>query len=180
MNYYKENEKKSIALIFSCPGNKEKEECKPCAGTTGKNLNVLIDILNGLSPSVFPPSRIDYHINNAWDKVESIKITGKTVASNSDILEKSNLNRLEIELKNSKIIICFGKKSLMVINHLKDNKQLPSGALIIKSRHLGMQSINQIQNDFNDIKLKIGEKSNTKKRLNIIAKEIIQIYRESL
>ena len=175
MSFYKQHEHNTTLLLFSCPGQEEKKLGYPCAGTTGKNLAILLEELNRLNPHEFPAKRENYYINNAWDQVEYEGSTGRTEAAQSDLLSQRNIDRLKSELSHVEKIICFGDKAKTVIKHLIEIETLNPEVPVYYGPHLGFQSINrQVKNDIDGNLLQKGESDNTRKRLAVIAKTILK------
>ena len=53
-------------FILPAPGRLEEQSGRPASGNTGKNLDILIEILNSKYPKLFPDkSRYSYRITNA-------------------------------------------------------------------------------------------------------------------
>lgn len=184
--------KNEIAFVFSCPGAAEKLAGKPAAGLTGENLEQLITILSlecGIGVSW---SRYDITITNAWSKVEYKKLNGRTEATVNEVLSLNNLSRLEQEIKDiKKVIICCGDRAEIAVKELVNKRKLNSSVKLIKIRHLGFQSLNQIKVDINkapiysvNIEKKMGNiktrkqigRDNTNKRLNVVACEIMGAF----
>jgi hypothetical protein len=175
MSFYKQNPHNTTLLLFSCPGQEEKKLGYPCAGITGKNLAILLEELHHLNPEEFTKERESYYINNAWDKVEYEGSTGRTEATQNDILSDRNIERLNSEISHVEKIICFGDKAKTVIEKLIKNEALNSKVQIHYGPHLGFQSINrQVKNDIDGNPLLKGESDNTRKRLTVIAKSILE------
>jgi len=181
--YSKKGSKESIAFVFSCPGKNEEEAGYPAAKATGTNLNsLLLKLSTKLNRNDL--SRTEITIANAWGKVEYEESTGRSEATDSEIIGKDNILRLNEELKNiSDFIICCGDKAELAVSKctLKTTK-------IIVIKHLGNKALNSIKHDENGNKIlaaneminngdkrtskEIGE-SNTSKRLDIICKKIV-------
>jgi len=149
----------------------EEDLSKPVACQTGINLNILLKLLHGMNKSIFKYiNRYDYRITNTWDKVEYQAKTGRTEATLKNIKESQNLERLERELKDKKILILFGENAKKIKILLNFN------GIIIESRHLSFQSLNKIDKDIDGIILKAKQKGNTEKRLVVIANSILKQY----
>ena len=167
-------EDSNVVFLFSCPGQMEEDLKKPVACQTGINLNMLLKILNEQNKDIFPyTNRYDYRITNTWDKVEYQAKTGRTEATLKDIKESQNLERLEQELKDKKTLILFGKNAKNIKNLLNFN------GIIIESRHLSFQSINQINKDIHGTVLQKKQEGNTEKRLVVIANSILEQYNKT-
>ena len=128
----------NVAFVFSCPGRKEKECKHVCAGTTGDNLQILIEELYTIIPEKFPSSnKDDYYITNASDKVHYKKLTGDTEATIDEIKEPQNLNRLKEELDNCDIIVCMGNKASAAVSMIQTHAQ------VIQGTHLSNSNLNR-------------------------------------
>lgn len=157
MSFYKQHPHNTTLLLFSCPGRREYDEGKPCAGATGENLKELLKELNRLNPREFPKEREHYYINNAWDRFEYEEITGRTEATADDLLSKRNIKRLAAELAHVEKIICFGDKAKLVVKELLKREYLKPGIAIHHGPHLGFQSINRrVKTDIDGNQLKKG------------------------
>lgn len=142
--HYEPGTKNEIAVVFSCPGREEKKAGKPAAGQTGENLALLLKLLNERSNLEFTREAIT--ITNAWDQVEYKSETGRSEAKVNEIVAPENLQRLVSELKDiEQLIICSGEKAYNAVEKIK--KLLKNDVVIVKIRHLGFQSLNQISTD---------------------------------
>jgi hypothetical protein len=166
--HHKPGIKKQVAFVFSCPGRHEEHLKRPAAKMTGKNLEILIDILN--ENKVFP-GKITYEditITNAWDRIEYEEKTGRSEADKKEILGEDNVNRLACELSEIEdYTICCGDRAFMAVKDLKLTCR------VIKIRHLGMRGLCNIKFDITGNKILSGEKDNTRKRLEVVAKDIM-------
>lgn len=170
--HYDPGTNKDMAYVFSCPGRYEERCKKPAAGRTGINLNELIMILHERG-FLFFPTRGEATITNASTKILYKGKDGFTEATDEEILDPDNLCRLAVEVGHiKKHIICFGNKAHLAISELKRNGKYKFG--IIKARHLSMSSLNRIKKDINGVILEKGKSGNTRKRLEVIADEIIR------
>jgi uracil-DNA glycosylase len=134
-----------VALIFSAPGRAEKECGRPVSGQTGKNLTILLDKLKSGGYFTEYDCIYDFRITNAIKTIEFNKETGRTEATKKEICKQQNIDRLYEEIKDIKgFIICFGEKAGIAIAALKEKYELPN-VKIIKTRHLGLQSLNSIK-----------------------------------
>jgi len=154
--HYQHGKKTDFAFVFSCPGQVEEEQGRPVAGKTGNNLQILLKLLK--------LNKDDIRITNAWPLPEYKSKTGRSETPNQEIKSRWNIERLEEELSDiNGFIICFGEKAKLAINSTGLNEK------IIFNRHLGLQSINQIQIDETEDK-----QNKTFMRLEIISNEIIK------
>lgn len=189
MCHFQKGTTQEIAIIFSCPGKKEKKAGYPAAGITGSNLSKLINMLNNMS--IFPFNNLkkkNLRITNAWSKVEYEELTERSEASFEEIMNKDNLDRLNEEIKDiNNLILCFGDRAKVAVLALKYANKIKNNLKIIFVEHLGMQSLNRIKYDMNGNEIisvrkqkeaglnkcekEIGAK-NTEKRLRIVANKI--------
>jgi len=163
--------RKDVAFIFSCPGAKECCLKRPVAGETGKNLDELIKKLDGgiineiekCSKNKDKICRYDFRLTNSWKDVEFLEKTGRSEATEEEVLNNKNLKRLLFDLRGVKedcLIFCFGKKAKFAIKELSKKESFKGGGYkIIYLPHLGLQSINQIEVE--------GENSNKRKEKRI-------------
>ena len=162
--------KSLVCFVLSCPGKEEMINGKPCQGITGKNLNKLINYLNGYYPKLFPyVEKEKYDILNSTQIVHFDELDGISEGSTEEIESEKKHIKMYIQ-KNEKLkfAILLGEKAKS-IKDLFDNKY-------ILSRHLGFQSINHIDtdcngNNINDYYNTSVERTNA--RILVIAKEII-------
>ena len=139
----------AIAFVFSCPGRKEQEECRPAAGQTGNNLEEVLRVMRRYSYDDTEDlecndwTRENIWITNAWRCVEYKKLTGRREASVREILCETNVARLANELGIiERVIICCGKRAETVVGRLRDQGKLQNTVRIIPLRHLGNQALN--------------------------------------
>ena len=160
--------KNKVAFVFSCPGQYEEKEQKPTVGQTGKNLDTLLVYLQKQNNIIFQyRDRYSYRITNSWDKVEFKSRTGRTEATKKEINTKENIERVKKELDGIDIVIFFGKNAQRIVDLLNFN------GMILRTRHLSFQSLNQIEQDINGSVLMKGETKNTEKRLEVVAEDIL-------
>ncbi|MEQ8171672.1 MAG: methyltransferase domain-containing protein [Candidatus Eremiobacterota bacterium] len=167
MIHHKPGIKKHVAFVFSCPGRHEESLKRPAAKITGKNLEILMNILNEKKILPYKITYEDITITNAWDRVEYEKKTGRSEADKEEILGKDNLKRLAGELSGIEdYVICCGDKAFIGV------KELVLKCRVVKIRHLGMRGLSNIKFDVTGNKILAGEKDNTWKRLEVVAKNI--------
>lgn len=170
---YNKGKIKRIALIFSCPGQLEQIHNKLVFGKTGCNLEFLLKELKGRDfiKEDFK-DRYDFTITNSYNKVHYKgyldKNDKRTEPLLSEVRTSENIERLTTELKEAEIIICFGKRPKVALEICKDSLK----AKILYSRHLGLQSLNQIY-------LEKGISNRTEERIKIVAKELLDQYNQS-
>ncbi|MDK2821302.1 MAG: uracil-DNA glycosylase [Clostridia bacterium] len=171
--HYEKGINDEVAYVFSCPGRHEEKAGRPAAAVTGKNLDILIDILR--SQGVKVPLRVDATVTNAWDKVEYMAATNRSEATEKEILDLKNLERLYKEIFHIKrYIISFGDKAYLAVSKLK----LADSCKVIRTCHLSMRKLNSIKTDINNNPIvrannKEEGRRNTVKRLEVIARDII-------
>ncbi len=179
--HFESGTEKKIAFVFSCPGRYEEINCKPAAKTTGKNLEILMNIINKkLNTNDFKRGKV--MITNSWPTVEYPEKTGRSEATKKEILNINNLNRLGKELKDiTKIIIGCGKKAELAVKILNENNIFQKKTKIIFIPHLGMMSLNTlIKKDISGKNIKIGDPLGTYKRIERLSEIIIDaiIYKK--
>lgn len=173
MCHYKKGNQDDIIFVFSCPGKYEEKSKEPASGQTGKNLNMLLEILDKELIGVTSFKRNDINITNSTTNVEFKARTNRTEATINEVLEEKNLNRLYNEIKNiKKLIICAGKNANLAVDKILEKKSdIIADKVCIE--HIGMQSINsKIKKDIKGTEIRRGEIGNTKKRLEVIALDI--------
>ena len=160
---------------------------KPAAGTTGKNLSTLLELLNK-KLNKYELSREQITITNALTEIEYKKETNRTEASDEEIISIDNLRRLKSELINiENIIVCCGKKAMLGICQVKCDLNKNCKVLYIK--HLSTRGLIKIKNDMDGKEILSAEaqrrngdsrsikkiqNDNTLKRLEIICQNIIK------
>ncbi|HPS57631.1 MAG TPA: hypothetical protein PK514_05940 [Spirochaetota bacterium] len=174
MSCYKENEHNKILLLFSCPGQEEEKATKPCAGKTGNNLLQLLEKLNKLRAVEFPKEREKYYINNAFDGIKFKSKTNSTEANKNELLNPENINRLIQEVSHVEKIICFGENARIAISNIR-NSFTKKNISVYYSPHLSFRCINcLIKTDIDNNLLIKGQPDNTDKRLNVIARQLLE------
>ena len=146
--YYHQGKSNSIALIFSCPGNKEEVAGKPISGQTGENFEIVLQSLKDIKIQTFLPyeKRYDFTITNAWTGIQSMSATKRTEATKKQITAPENIQRLCCEIKDiDDYIICFGRKAkLAVENIVRDN--LKKSVRVINVTHTSPRTFNKLGN----------------------------------
>ena len=172
--HYEAGTENKIAVIFSCPGRYEEAAGRPAARMTGRNLEVLLEILNKkLGTDDFTREKIT--ITNSWDRVEYPAKTGRSEATAKELLSEKNLKRIIKEITYvTKFIIVSGFKASIVIKKIIENDKISKNIKIVYIPHLGMMSLNlQIKSDVHNLPIKVGDPQATFKRLEKIAEIII-------
>ncbi len=162
--HYNQGTTTIYAFVFSCPGAEECCVGMPVAGQTGKNLDNFMKRVPAFRDF---NSRYDIRITNAWDRVESRGLTGRTEAKKGEIKAPSNLSRLALELQDiTRVIICFGRKAeyavKLIEGHLHRHPQ------VLYNCHLGFQSLNRWKCGYTQTGLTINEK------LDLLANDLIR------
>ncbi|WP_338749059.1 uracil-DNA glycosylase family protein [Bacillus sp. FJAT-52991] len=194
MYHYEKGKQDDIAFVFSCPGAVEEMEGRPAAGRTGKNLERLLAILNKDYGQAISWTRNEITITNAWSHVEYKALSGRTEATVKEVLSAENLCRLSEEIKHVKTaIICSGQRAAAAVFALANEGKLYPYVQVVKIRHLGLRSLNQIKEDIHgapiiliDEAKKAGYSTkvleqmgveNTEKRLRVVAQELMNELR---
>ncbi|MCF8298768.1 MAG: hypothetical protein K9J13_14565 [Saprospiraceae bacterium] len=163
--HFNKGNRTDIAFVFSVPGQEEEKNGKPVSGITGDNLDRLLKLLE-----IEYSNKYEFRITNSYDKPLYKAKDGKTEASVEIIQEPKNIERLFKELTDiEKYIIFFGDKSMSASIYLTSLK-----AKFVFCKHLGLQSINQIDRDLEGNKLLPKQSINTEKRLELLAEYIKQ------
>lgn len=177
-----------VAVVFSCPGRHEEAAGRPAARSTGKNLEILLELLAGAL------GRDDLHreevtITNAWPKVEYRAKTGRTEASEREVCAPENVERLRRELDEvTELVIFCGRKARAVAPLLR-LKHRPSFVFI---SHPGLRGLSMIHSDAcGDPIMAVdgglrpgtggvrrGQSENTRRRLAVLAASICRQLQE--
>lgn len=159
--HYQKGNFKDVALIFSCPGRHEKDQGHPIAGATGKNFDGVLNYLKLHGKFKNQKLRSDFRITNAFDGIEYLGSTNRTQASNKEIRNEKNLDRLANELNDiDDVIIFFGKKAeyaLKLLIRSDKHKSILEGKTLIITRHLSPRSFNFLAKKQEDRITIIGE-----------------------
>lgn len=130
-----------VAFILSCPGSAEDAVQRPASGQTGENLERRIARWHVQRPDLFiSTERYDYVITNAHSRVEFKKKTGRSEASDAEVLDDKNIKRIAREVAGCEVVICLGKKASLVKSRLQEagfNGTVACGI------HPGWQAINR-------------------------------------
>lgn len=133
----------NVAVVFSCPGRHEEIAGYPAAKTTGNNLNKLLSLLSdALGRSNLTRSNIT--ITNAWPSVEYKEKTGRSEATEKEVVVPNNLNRLEQELSDiTEFVIFFGD----IADATSHKLELAKKPRFINVEHLSTRGLLSIRND---------------------------------
>ncbi|MDF2629889.1 MAG: hypothetical protein K0R39_3720 [Symbiobacteriaceae bacterium] len=167
------------AAVFSAPGRHEQAAGRPAAAGTGKQLALLGEVLAEQGRDLLA-RRGDFTITNAWAQIEYDEATGRSEATDAEVLRLDNLDRLAGELQGTTdCIFCFGDKAHLAVSALAGAGRLQPGCRVVKVRHLSMRSLNQIRLDLHGAPIvaaggdpAIG-RANTRRRVAVIAAEIL-------
>lgn len=169
----------NVAFVFSCPGRREEAAGRPAAGQTGRNLATLIEALHQRGRTEIP-RREEATVTNAWDRVEYKEKTGRTEASDAEVAQPANLERLAAEIGHIRHwIICFGNKSHHAVSLLHQAGKLQAGCRLVNIGHLSMRRLNSISVDSEGQSIHPatapGEGArNTRRRLEVVAGQVVQ------
>lgn len=185
--HFSKGEQSRVAIVLSCPGRYELDKGYPAAGATGTILKLLLQELE-MRLGRNDLNRKNITITNAWPNVEFHERTRRSEASNSEVLELQNIERLNGQLGGiSEIIIFCGDRANTV--RMSKDLRLRKGVKTVGINHLGMRSLNQITVDVNSRKITsadnhiaIGDKrpkseiqkENTLRRVLVIAEQVLQ------
>tara|TARA_R110002167_G_scaffold61728_2_gene174320 strand:- start:806 stop:1567 length:762 start_codon:yes stop_codon:yes gene_type:complete len=126
------------AIILSAPGQVEERVGRPAAGQTGKTLQTAINKLNQSNPKDFPSNNLDdYTILNAVEDVHYKAKTGRTEGKDNEILDPSNMKRINAILTEADNVVALGEKAQLAVNKSSFNGN------IFKGKHPSMQALNK-------------------------------------
>jgi hypothetical protein len=130
------------AFVFSCPGQREELLGHPCAGATGRNLDLALPKLHAQCPDLFTsPLRSAYVLTNSWPQIEYPAKTGRSEATATEILSPANLDRLERELTSITTILICGQKAKHAVLALHEQNRL-ARARVAVVMHLSPLAVN--------------------------------------
>lgn len=163
-----------VAFVFSCPGQREEKSGLLVRGTTGNNLDLLLNSLHDEFSQIFhSANRYDYRITNASDIVHYKAHDNRTEATKTEIKQPENCRRLYEDLNGFEYIIAFGDKAIYAVSLLAS--RLGKSKIINCKYHLGMQSINRrITKDIHGKTIVAGQKDNTAKRIEVVKRNIVE------
>ncbi|HWI51812.1 MAG TPA: hypothetical protein VNT01_06710 [Symbiobacteriaceae bacterium] len=167
------------AAVFSAPGRHEEAAGRPAAAGTGKHLALLGAVLSEQGMDLLA-QRGEFTITNAWPRVQYDEATGRSEATDAEILQPDNLDRLAGEIGDiTDCIFCFGDKAYIAISALAGQGRLQPGCRVVRVRHLSMRSLNQIRVDQHGAPIVAAGgnpergRANTRRRIAVIAAEIL-------
>lgn len=168
------------AAVFSAPGRHEQAAGRPAAAGTGANLTLLGASLAGQGVPLLA-RRGEFTITNAWPRVEHQEATGRSEATDAEILQPDNLERLAGEVGAvTDSIFCFGDKAHLAVAELARQGRLQPDCRVVGVRHLSMRSLNQIRTDVHGLPIVAAAgapeagRANTRRRIDVIAGEILK------
>ena len=143
-------QRNTIAFVFSCPGKKEQEECRPAAGETGRNMEAALEVMSNYDYDSVEYlecddwTRENIWITNAWPCVEyeGEGGTGRSEAEISEVLEAGNVSRLAGELEIiTGVIVCCGERAQAAALCLNNQGRLSQEVRVVSMRHLGARAL---------------------------------------
>jgi hypothetical protein len=133
----------TTGFVFICPGRFEAARGYPCAAGTGANLGRVLIELHQRQPVLFrSPSREMYVITNSWSSVEHPALTGRSVPTESEVLEASNLERLRAEIQALDTVLACGAQAQAALRALSSSGSIQ--ARVAFGRHLSQRAVNMI------------------------------------
>lgn len=138
-----------IAIVLTCPGRHEIHAGRPAVGPTGRNLDLLCNLLTEKIGSQF--RRENIIITNAWTGALSRYKDGHSEPNNEIILQDMNLGRLYHELRRVNIIIASGQKAQLAVKHAFSKKR--ESKCVLSIPHLGNLGLKRVVGDNNQERL---------------------------
>ena len=180
-SYCKGEKDNKVAFVFLCPGQIEEILNKPICGATGAHLECLILELqaNESLANYFKYNcRYKYRIINLSENVYYDGSKNGTKPNKLQVESEENIKRLQEVIKDMELIIVFNLeyKDVFQKEVLLEDKAVKN---IIYTRHLSPQSINQIDEDVDNIKIVSNSEGNLKRRIKVISKEIIEQFKRN-
>lgn len=130
-------------FVFICPGRFEQARGLPCAAGTGANLMRALAVLHVRRPDLFPTAdRFSYVVTNSWDSVEFPNLTGRSVPTETEVLQPGNLRRLAEEVAQLEVVVACGAQAHVAMRALLESGA--SRARLATARHLSQRSVNMI------------------------------------
>lgn len=156
-----------VAFVLSCPGRLEERDHRPAAGLTGRNLDLLLEILRAkLGRDDLLRGAIT--IANAWPHIEYQSLTGRSEAEPWELKSIQNVERLESELAHVTGFVVFcGDRARTMRPHLAGQVKR------VEVCHLGGRGLcRSVKVDVRGRPLPRGHRENTRRRLEVIAERI--------
>lgn len=134
-----------VVAIFQCPGFWENKVGAPAAGITGYNLCRVFECLRRLikRDDELPAGIEKRHlykcrimVTNANDKVHGSNDRKSIIRK--EMLEPMNLKRLQDEIKDARLVLCFGDLASEAYDSLRQQwkQEQKSMQIVIKTYHL--------------------------------------------
>lgn len=182
--------KNEVAFVLSCPGRHEEGAGHPAAGNTGRNLDRLLERL-GPRLDLSNLSRTQVTIANAWASIEYQAKTGRSEASDVEVKQPENIDRLASELRHISMLIVFcGMKAKLASQQLQERNLLSQSAQMAFLPHIGGLGLNksiradlmhrpivdaliQRRNGRRD-SLKLIRAENTNRRLEVVVERLLE------
>ena len=163
------------AFIFSCPGQEELKSGLLVNGQTGKNLDMMLTILNKKRPDIFPSTnRYDYRITNSSEIVHYKALDNRTEAKPQEINAPENLKRLKADIVGYDYVITFGRCSAIGVESIKNDTECKN-TIFVYSQHLSFMSLNSsIKTDIDGNPIERGSSDGTYRRLEVAAQKILK------
>lgn len=186
--HYQAGNENKVVFVFSCPGRYEKEAEHPAAKATGTNLErLLLKLSHILNKKDL--TRKNITITNAWDRVEYVKLTKRSEATDGEIRTSENIHRLVKELAHGTEFIVFcGAKAKIASEEIVQSNLLPNKPHFLFLEHLGTRGLLSISEDIDGNQIisakdqiaagrKVAKRNiqseNTGKRIEVVANSLV-------
>lgn len=104
------------AFVLSAPGRYECRAGRPAAGQTGVTLGMAVELFTVVDRRTFPSPRLDdYTCLSAWDRIEYRALTGRTEATEAEVLRRENLCRLADYLRGMRFVVALGDRAQLAV-----------------------------------------------------------------
>jgi len=176
--HLQEGREQRVAVVFSCPGRHEEAAGHPAAGSTGRNLEILLTLL-GQALNRSDLARVNVTITNAWPLVEYRGKTGRTEATVKEITAEGNTARLQQELAGiTDFVIFCGARARSASGYLR----LEHHPRFVFVKHLGLRGLSLIRRDVGGEPIVAAARrdlqgKNNLKRLEVVAHSIVSQLR---
>ena len=109
----------TLAIMASCPGRFEEQQFRPLAMVSGRNVRNALPMLQiRFGIQLFPSLVLeDYTLTNAWPNIEYPALTGRTEATEAEVLDPANLNRIRALTLNQGVtrFLALGKRAAAAV-----------------------------------------------------------------
>ena len=117
--YRRGDAKLRTAFVLSAPGRYECRARRPAAGQTGVTLEMALELFRDVEPCAFPSRRLDdYTCLSAWDRTEYRALTGRTEATEAEVLQPDNLGRVAQHLRDMEFVVALGDRAQLVVRRV--------------------------------------------------------------